>query len=179
MDIVGWVIGVGAAGMAVGGLIWSRSLSQRMTALQLKKEQLEKITMDDVGDIMRTHEQQIRALEQEIAQKNEEIRELHQRVDGAIQHTSVVRYNPFRDTGGDQSFAAAFLDQRGDGVIISSLHSRTSTRVYAKPIVSGSSQFELTDEEMNALARAVRHDSEAQQASAREEEESAATISTM
>ena len=78
---------------------------------------------------------------------------------GSVQRVGLVRYNPFQDTGGDQSFSLALLDKRGDGVIISSLHGRTSTRLYAKPVQAGSSPLSLSDEEMQALKQATEPNS--------------------
>ncbi len=54
-----------------------------------------------------------------------------------IQKFAVIRFNPFDDAGGDQSFAAALLDNEGNGFIISSLHGREATRVYGKPVEKG------------------------------------------
>lgn len=73
----------------------------------------------------------------------------------AIQHLGVVRYNPFDDTGSNQSFALALLDADGNGVVISSLHSRQQTRVYLKEIVGGRSEAQLSGEESEALGRAA------------------------
>jgi hypothetical protein len=72
-----------------------------------------------------------------------------------IQKVAVIRYNPFADTGGDQSFAIALLDSLGNGVVVSSLHSRTDTRVFAKPVQSGRSRFQLSDEEQEAIKKAL------------------------
>jgi uncharacterized protein DUF4446 len=74
---------------------------------------------------------------------------------GSIQHIGLVRFNPFQETGGDQSFAVALLDGRGDGVVLSSLHSRAMTRFYAKPIKSGASSGTLSDEESQAVQQAL------------------------
>ena len=73
----------------------------------------------------------------------------------AVQRTGLVRYNPFEDTGGNQSFAVALLDDQGDGVVISSLHARQNTRVYAKAIAGGRSEAALSDEESEALRKAM------------------------
>jgi len=54
-----------------------------------------------------------------------------------IQKVALKRYNPYQDTGGDQSFSVVFLNGLGDGVVVTSLHSRASTRVFAKPIKKG------------------------------------------
>jgi len=73
----------------------------------------------------------------------------------AFQRIGLVRYNPFEDTGGNQSFAIALLDAAGDGFVMSSLHSRAQTRVYAKAIVAGASDTALSDEEAEALRLAA------------------------
>jgi hypothetical protein len=73
----------------------------------------------------------------------------------SVQHVGLVRYNPFQETGGDQSFALALLDKRGDGVVVSSLHSRSVTRFYAKPVKSGTSAASLSEEEVQAVQQAM------------------------
>jgi hypothetical protein len=65
-----------------------------------------------------------------------------------------VRFNPFSDTGGDQSFCLAIVDARGNGYVLSSIHARTGTRVYAKQIQQGHSSHNLSEEEATALAKA-------------------------
>jgi hypothetical protein len=62
-----------------------------------------------------------------------------------------VRFNPFEDTGGNQSFTLALLDANADGIVLSSLHSRTATRVYVKAILAGRSDAQLSAEEVAAL----------------------------
>ena len=73
----------------------------------------------------------------------------------AIQRVGLVRFNPFEDTGGNQSFALALTDKKGDGFIVSSLHARTGTRLYAKAIVAGRSDATLSAEEAEALRIAL------------------------
>lgn len=72
-----------------------------------------------------------------------------------IRHVGLVRFSPFHDTGGDQSFALALLDGRRDGVVVTALHSRTDSRLYAKPVEGGSSSYVLTPEEREAMNRAL------------------------
>jgi hypothetical protein len=73
----------------------------------------------------------------------------------ALQRVGLVRYNPFEDTGGNQSFALAVVDARGDGFVVSSLHARTGTRVYGKSIAGGRSESALSAEEAEALRLAL------------------------
>lgn len=69
----------------------------------------------------------------------------------SIQHVKTVRFNPFRDQGGQHSFATALLDEEGNGTVFSSLYSRDKVSVYAKPISGRASEYELTAEEQQAL----------------------------
>lgn len=69
-----------------------------------------------------------------------------------LQKVGLLRFNPFKDTGGDQSFTLALLDAKDTGVVISSLHTRTGTRWYAKSVINGKgTEYELSDEEKKAL----------------------------
>ena len=74
---------------------------------------------------------------------------------GAFSRVGLVRFNPFEDTGGNQSFALALLDGNGDGFVVSSLHARTGTRLYAKSVSAGASDSALSDEESEALRQAM------------------------
>lgn len=76
---------------------------------------------------------------------------LETRSRGSLQHVGLVRFNPFEDTGSDQSFAIALLDADHSGIVVSSLHGRAGTRVFAKPITSGQATHALSDEESEAL----------------------------
>jgi hypothetical protein len=72
----------------------------------------------------------------------------------SVQRVGLVRYSPFEDTGSNQSFALALLDSEANGVVVSSLHSRQTTRLYLKSIVAGRSETALSGEESEALRRA-------------------------
>jgi hypothetical protein len=85
----------------------------------------------------------------------ERVNRLAHQLEGAIQRVGVVRYNPFEDTGSNQSFVLAMLDARGDGFVLSSLHSRQSTRVFLKPITGGKADGAISDEEAEALKLAA------------------------
>ena len=72
----------------------------------------------------------------------------------AFQRVGLVRFNPFEETGGNQSFALALLDAEGNGIVLSSLHARSGTRVYAKAISGGRSEAALSEEETAAIRQA-------------------------
>jgi hypothetical protein len=95
----------------------------------------------------------------EVGAKLEQLAQLHEYLEvrsrGSLQHVGMVRFNPFEDTGSDQSFAIALLDDRRDGIVLSSLHGRGQTRVFAKPVEGGESTHTLSDEEAQAIRIAV------------------------
>jgi hypothetical protein len=83
-------------------------------------------------------------------------RELETSTGRSLQKVGVIRFNPFQDSGGDQSFAIALLDQRGSGVVVSSLHGRAETRIFAKQVINGRSTHSLSDEEQQAIREALK-----------------------
>jgi len=74
-----------------------------------------------------------------------------------IQRVFMKRFNPFEETGGNQSFSMALLDANNDGVVLSSLHARSGTRIYAKPVKSGKqTEHELSMEEQEVISLAAK-----------------------
>lgn len=86
----------------------------------------------------------------------EKIENIDGRVKGSIRFVETVRFNPFKESSGGQSFATAFLDEQGKGVVVSSLYSRDRVSIFAKPVEEHASQYELTKEEAEAIDKA-RH----------------------
>lgn len=83
---------------------------------------------------------------------NEDLQKI---ADISIQKVGVIRFNPFKDTGGDQSFAIALLNKDNNGLVISSLYSREGTRIYTKPVEKGESSYHLSEEEKQAIQKAI------------------------
>lgn len=80
---------------------------------------------------------------------------VEERLQRSVQHIRVLRFNPFRDGGGDQSFTVALLDEQKNGVVFSSFHSRDGVRIYAKPVTGGGSVYPLSEEEQEAIKHAA------------------------
>lgn len=73
-----------------------------------------------------------------------------------IQKVALLRYNPFDDVGGDQSFSVALLERQGNGTVITSLHNRSGTRVFAKKVVRGNfEKHEFSREEAQVIKEAL------------------------
>lgn len=72
-----------------------------------------------------------------------------------IQKVGMVRYSAFKDTGSDLSFAVAMLDENNDGVVFNGIYSREMSNIYAKPVKKGVSEYTLSEEEREAIRRAI------------------------
>ncbi|MFQ6057486.1 MAG: DUF4446 family protein [Anaerolineae bacterium] len=106
--------------------------------------------------ILRDYAAQVQRTGTQVDELSHQVRGLEETLRHSLQQVGVVRFNPFPDTGGDQSFAIALLDARGDGIVFSGLYSRAGVRVYAKPVEGGKSAYHLSAEEEEAIARALR-----------------------
>ncbi len=119
---------------------------------------LEQVLRESMQRVDRT-DQNMAALnahaEQGLAALGQRVAVLEQLAPLHLQHVGVIRFNPYADKGSDQSFAIALLDDRGDGLVLNGLHSRDTCRVYAKPVVGGNSTYKMTEEEKEAINRAM------------------------
>lgn len=80
-----------------------------------------------------------------------QLKVLEDKMQGAKRHLGLVKYDAFEDVGGNQSFAMALYDDRGDGALVTSLIGRNDCRVYCKPLVGGRSERSLSQEEQRAI----------------------------
>lgn len=110
----------------------------------------------DLEQLVLSHGAQLEHAERRIAALQQGLADANTAAQSHIQHIGVVRFSAFPDVGSDLSYAVAVLDGHHNGVVFSSLYSRHECRVYAKPIKNGASQYKLSDEETEALARALQ-----------------------
>jgi hypothetical protein len=102
------------------------------------------------------HLKRVDTVEKHLDQLDDAYRRLAATGSLASQKISIVRFNPFGDTGGDQSFVLAVLDALDSGYVLTSIHGREGTRVYVKPIDHRKSKYPLSEEEKQALNQAAR-----------------------
>ena len=108
----------------------------------------------DLEDVILDTKTQLKKLNVSKNEIEEYLETVEKRLRESVQGISTVRFNPFKDSGSNQSFATAFINQKGNGVVISSLYSRERVSIFAKPITNGASTYELTDEEKKAVKEA-------------------------
>jgi hypothetical protein len=93
-------------------------------------------------------------LELNLEELSEKFEKLKKEQKFSVQKIGIVRYNPFSEIGGDQSFSVALLNGNNDGVVITSLYTREGNRVYGKPLKGGQSEYTLSMEEKEAIEKA-------------------------
>jgi len=142
--------------VAVALVVWLATLQRSESRLRTR---LRRILSDNgtagLDEILDGQAKRIEQLSSRVDALNALERELEATSRLALQKVGVVRFNPFQGSGGDQSFAIALLDQAGTGVVISSLHGRAETRLFAKQIANGRSRHALSDEEQQAIRAAI------------------------
>ena len=144
--VVGLVISLGLAGY----------LLVRFGRLSRRLEQLTRGSDDgNLEAVLGQHLDRVRKVVRDVDAVAGRTSALERDMRRSLGRVGLVRYNPFEDTGGNQSFALAIVDAAGDGFIVSSLHARQGTRVYSKSVTKGSAETALSDEEAAALQAAL------------------------
>jgi hypothetical protein len=118
-------------------------------------ELLEKGKIKDFKDVFLSQKEKHNNLEEEIKSAFLKIKNLEDISKITIQKTGIVRFNPFSDMDGNQSFIIALLDGENNGFVISSLFVKEGNRVYTKEIKAGVSDHKLSKEESEAINRAI------------------------
>lgn len=121
-----------------------------------RREPGDPIRLDDaLRGILDGQAKSIQRLEQAVRALNATDRRQEEIIRGAVQRVGLLRYDAFEDVGGRLSFSCAMLDDRGDGVVLTSINGRQETRVYAKPVLQGRSSYNLSSEEEEAIRQAL------------------------
>ena len=154
------IVAVAGAAVAVLALLWIIVLSRRVSKLRAAQRVV-------------FGERDARDLVAHAAELDRDFRSLHsyvedlagglegrlttveERLDGAVTHHGLVRYDAYNEMSGRQSTSIALLDSRGSGIVISSIHHRDQARLYAKQVIDGQPELELSPEETEAVRLAI------------------------
>ncbi len=141
-----------AISLIIVAILWKKNL--------ILQKNLNTLTLGKKGNSL---EKTILDLIEEVASLDEDIQELftisnkiYTLSNRGLHKVEMIRFNPFKELSGNQSFCLVLLDGNNNGIIISSLHTREGTRVYSKKIKNGdSAEHKLTEEEKQALKNAL------------------------
>ncbi len=96
---------------------------------------------------------------EKVQQSQEELKnccnKLDENMNTCVQKIGLVRYSAFKDTGSDLSFTLAILDKYNDGIVLNGIYSREMSNIYAKPVKEGKSTYTLSEEEKEAIEKAI------------------------
>lgn len=115
--------------------------------------------LKDFEDLVTSHTKAIDELVQFRSKSLQTFKSLGDRMKTKVGSVPTLRFNPFQGDGfgGNQSFSSVFADENGNGVIITSMHTRERTNIFAKPIKGWQSEYELSEEEKTTLNRAKQN----------------------
>jgi hypothetical protein len=145
----------------LGGFVWLILLQRRLLKATRSLKQVDSVLRTGSGGESGLNElldrlKRVEQTGQMLDMLQGTLRELELRLGHTYQSVGLVRFNPFSDMGGDQSFALAIVDSFGDGFVMSSLHGRANTRVYAKTVKRGQAGQTVSNEEQQAIEQAMR-----------------------
>lgn len=140
-------------------LIWSIISNIRIKNIHNK----DKNFMEKLGDGKNIKEDlekymtRVSTTEEEIRKLSVYYKDLDKKTRKCLQKVGIVRYNAYKDTGSDLSFAVCLLDEKNNGVVFNGIYSRDMSNIYAKPIENGTSKYKITPEEQEAINRAIEY----------------------
>jgi len=139
-------------------LVWLAALTYLLLAI---KNHYNRLTQDtqaqSLTKILDQISKKLERSDKSFTEINKAIEKINEKGKKNFCKRALVRFNPFADAGGDQSFVVALLDENDDGVVIASLHSRDFSKVYAKPVQNGQPvKYQFSKEEEEAVKIAQR-----------------------
>lgn len=135
--------------MLIVTIVRTKKIQKKYQAF-MKKEDV------DVEQLLINYAKNVEAVQGEHNQIISHINQLEAQIKLCVQKVGVVRYNAIENVGADLSFAIALLDVQNNGVVLNGIYSRNGSYTYAKPIVNGTSTYTLSDEEKEALEKAIK-----------------------
>lgn len=144
-------------GLNIAILGWLLFLNAKYQKIMKKAEIL--FSSKVSGDLAKTIEEylkNVKEVEDHCYAIDNDLKKVKKMASSGLHKIGFIRYNPFGDVGGNQSFSLCLLNEKENGFVISSIHSRGGTRVYSKEVLGGDSNFNLSEEEKKAIALAKK-----------------------
>lgn len=144
------------AGVAAISLLLAASAHRRISSARRSLALLQgTFEGSTIVEAVAHYVEQVRLIENDLRALAGKQEELFGRLARSARNVGLVRYDAFEDMGGQISFSAAMLNDRGDGLVLTSINGRTEARTYAKTIETGTSDHNLSPEEQRAISEAL------------------------
>jgi Protein of unknown function (DUF4446) len=154
--VAGW-IAIGAAAAAVVGIALAFLLWLKLRRFRAAQDVLLGGGKADLVDFAVSLQGRIDDLHRAVDEIAAGLARVDQRVDGSLAKTALVRYDAYKDAGGQQSATVALLDSARSGVVVSAIQGRDYARIYMKELDRGRASVALSPEELEAVERAMAH----------------------
>lgn len=142
--------------IAVASLTLAALVTVWLIVLEVRMRRLFRGTRaKDLEEVLKDIQKELGSLNGKETEIDREIENIEKRLKRTVQNVGLVRFNPYSGSGGNQSFALAILDQEKNGFVITNLYNRESSRIYAKPVVGAESEHQMSEEEKQAIAKAL------------------------
>lgn len=112
---------------------------------------------NNIQEIIENYMKKINEVEKENNDLKNYCKQLDNTIATSIQKIGLVRYSAFKDTGSDLSFTLALLNEKNNGVVLNGIYSREMSNIYAKPVEGGTSTYTLSEEERQAIKKAMEN----------------------
>jgi hypothetical protein len=153
------IVAIAAAAVAVAALLLSAGLALALRRVRLEQRVIlgdrNRDLIGHAAELQTQFETLQRHVEDIAGALDQRVKNAESRIDGAISHTALVRYDAYAEMSGRQSTSIALLDASASGVVVSSIHQRDQARVYAQEIQAGRPEHELSPEEAQAVDLAL------------------------
>jgi hypothetical protein len=150
--------------------VWNFIIQAKIKKLRKRSEELfagKKVP--NLEELLLEQAKNLRILDKDIQELYNISNQINTLAGRGYHKMGMVRFNPFKDVGGDQSFSIALLNGKNNGLVLSSLFTREGARIYAKSILGGvAEKYPLTDEEKEAIEIAIDNKSQIQSTNAKE-----------
>ena len=147
---------IGIAAVAILELILIIILFTKLSGIKNKfKKMMRGTNNKNLEGMLEEYLQKVEKIELNSTDAVSKFNKLDENLKNCIQKVGVVRYKAFEDVGSDLSFSIALLDEKNDGVMLTGIYGRTESTTYAKPIDKGISRYDLSEEELQALNKAM------------------------
>ena len=149
------VVAIAACGVAALALVAFVVVWRRLARVQASQSAILGVDRRDMVDFAVSLQGRIDDLHRAVDEVAAGLTRVDRRVDGSISNTSVVRYDAYEDTGGQQSASFAFLDATRTGTVVTAIQGRDYARIYVKDLDRGKAAIALSPEEQEAVERAM------------------------
>lgn len=110
---------------------------------------------DNLEEDLETYMYRVDRVEKQNNSISIQVKNIEKDLTKCIQKVGIVRYSAFKNTGSDLSFTLALLDENNDGVVLNGIYSREMSNIYAKPVKNGKSTYTVSEEEVQAIEKAI------------------------